>query len=482
MRELVIGPVKAEIGRKKPERGRVGRGEQDWAIFDSMTAKIWYFDLEGRIVRVNRIVAHGLGFSGKHIVGKTLHDCFPPNQAARLAADNREVILSGKAKLKVIEQHVLPTGEKRWTQTDKIPYYDKEGEIAGVIIFGTDITERRRAEEALYASRLQLSEAMDLARIVYWELDWATQTFIFNDPFYAFLATTAEREGGYRMAVAEYGERFIHPDDRAMVQRSAAESKSGAGSEFLTDVEHRIIRRDGQIRHILARTRGFRDAMGRIVRCHGANQDITDRKQGEEKLESTLGNLRKAIGGTIQAIALVLEARDPYTAGHQRRVANLARSIATEMRLSSDVIEGIRMAAVIHDIGKISVPAEILSKPAKLTEKEFGFIEEHPQAGYEILKDVEFPWPVAEIIYQHHERIDGSGYPRGIKGDDVLLEARIIALADVIEAMASHRPYRPARGVDAALGEIKKNKGILYDPRVVDACVKLFEEKGYTLD
>jgi PAS domain S-box-containing protein/putative nucleotidyltransferase with HDIG domain len=482
MRERVVQLGKAEIGRKRPEGGRAKRGEQYWAIFDSMTAKIWYFDLEGRIVRVNRIVAHSLGLPVKDIVGKTLFDCFSPDQAARLAADNRKVILSGKAKLKVIELHVLSTGEKRWTETDKIPYYDKKGEIAGVIIFGTDITERQRAEEALHASQLQLSEAMDLARIVYWELDCATQVFTFNDPFYAFLATTAEREGGYRMPAAEYSERFVHPDDRAVVKRSAENNRLGTDSEFLVDVEHRIIRRDGEIRHILARTRGFRDAMGRIVRCYGANQDITDRKRGEEKLESTLGNLRKAIGGTVQAIALVLEARDPYTAGHQRRVADLARSIATEMRLPSDMIEGIRMAAVIHDIGKISVPAEMLSKPGKLTEREFGFIAEHSRAGYEILKDVEFPWPVAEIIYQHHERLDGSGYPRGLKGDDVLVEARIIALADVIEAMASHRPYRPARGVDAALHEIKKNKGILYDPRVVDACLKLFEEKGYTFD
>jgi HD-GYP domain-containing protein (c-di-GMP phosphodiesterase class II) len=152
------------------------------------------------------------------------------------------------------------------------------------------------------------------------------------------------------------------------------------------------------------------------------------------------------------------------------------------MRLPFDVIEGIRMAATIHDIGKVSVPVEILSKAGKLTQKEFELVKDHSQTGYDILKDVEFPWPIAEIIYQHHERLDGSGYPRGLKGDDVILEARIIALADVIEAMASHRPYRPAHGVDAALDEIKKNRGILYDPEVVDICLKLFGETGYAFD
>jgi putative nucleotidyltransferase with HDIG domain len=216
---------------------------------------------------------------------------------------------------------------------------------------------------------------------------------------------------------------------------------------------------------------------GRIWGFH----DITERKQAQEKLESTLGNLRKAIGGTIQAIVQVVEMRDPYTAGHQRRVADLARSIATEMGLPADIIEGIRMAAVIHDIGKVAVPAEILSKPGRLTQNEFELIKDHPLTGYDILKHVEFPWPIAEIIYQHHERLDGSGYPRGLKGDDVLFEARIIALADVVEAMASHRPFRPARGIDAALGEIEEHRGTLYDAEVVDTCLKLFREMGYAL-
>jgi putative nucleotidyltransferase with HDIG domain len=176
-----------------------------------------------------------------------------------------------------------------------------------------------------------------------------------------------------------------------------------------------------------------------------------------------------------------VESRDPYTAGHQSRSANLARAIALEIGLAQETIEGIRMAGIIHDIGKLSIPAEILSKPTKLTEIEFALMKEHSRSGYEMLKDVESPWPLAEIVYQHHERINGSGYPRNLKGDEILIESRILAVADVVESMASHRPYRPTLGIEAALEEIEKNRGILYDHAVADACLRLFRHKGYQL-
>jgi putative nucleotidyltransferase with HDIG domain len=181
-------------------------------------------------------------------------------------------------------------------------------------------------------------------------------------------------------------------------------------------------------------------------------------------------------------MASAVEARDPYTAGHQIRSANLARAIATELGLQQDKIEGIRIAGSIHDIGKLSLPAEILSKPTKLSEIEFSLIKEHAKKGYEMLKDVESPWPLAEIVYQHHERINGSGYPRNLKGEEILIEARILTVADVVEAMASHRPYRPGLGIDAALNEIEKNRGIFYDDAVADACLRLFREKGFLLE
>ena len=207
--------------------------------------------------------------------------------------------------------------------------------------------------------------------------------------------------------------------------------------------------------------------------------DITERKRSEERLQSTLAMLRKALGGIIEAMALTVETRDPYTAGHQRRVADLARAIADEMNLPREKVEGIRMAGVIHDLGKISVPAEILSKPGKISDIEFDLIKTHSQVGYDILKTIEFPWPVAQIVYQHHERMDGSGYPLRISGENILIEARILAVADVVEAMSTHRPYRQALGIEKALEEISRNKGIIYDPEVVEACLKIFTEKGY---
>ena len=209
---------------------------------------------------------------------------------------------------------------------------------------------------------------------------------------------------------------------------------------------------------------------------------IIERRLSEEELRHTLEKLRKALDATIQAIALTVEARDSYTAGHQRRVANLARAIATEMGLSKEQIDGIRMAGIIHDIGKISIPAEILSKPGRLDDLQYGLIQAHSQIGYDILKTVDFPWPVAQMVLQHHERIDGSGYPQGLSGEDIMLEARILVVADVVEAMASFRPYRPALGIDKALAEISQNRGILYDPEAVDACLKLFTEKRFKLE
>lgn len=201
----------------------------------------------------------------------------------------------------------------------------------------------------------------------------------------------------------------------------------------------------------------------------------------EEKLRGTLDKLRKAMGATIEAMARTVEIRDPYTAGHQKRVADLARAIGTEIGLPEERIDGIRMAGVIHDLGKIYVPAEILNRPGGLSEIEFAMIKPHPQVAYDILKDIEFPWSVARIVLQHHERMDGSGYPQGLAGDGILLEARIIAVADVVEAMASHRPYRPALGVDRALEEISSKRGVHFDPEAVDACLKLFQEKGFDL-
>jgi len=216
-------------------------------------------------------------------------------------------------------------------------------------------------------------------------------------------------------------------------------------------------------------------------RTDALQRSLTDRREAEEKLSRTLDNLRQAMGATLRTLTLAIETKDPFSAGHHKRVADLARTIAMEMGLSDETLEGIRTAATFHDIGKIPLPAEILSQPSKLSEADFHLIKTHSQTGYDILKEVEFPWPVARIVWQHHERLDGSGYPLGLKGEEILPEARVLAVADVVEAMSSHRSYRPMPGLDRALEEIGAQRGILYDPAVVDACLRIFREKDFRL-
>ena len=203
------------------------------------------------------------------------------------------------------------------------------------------------------------------------------------------------------------------------------------------------------------------------------------RENLERMVADRTAKLQKTLDGVIQVVAQIVESRDPYTAGHQRRVAELACAIAREMGCPEDQVKGIHMAGLIHDLGKISVPSEILSKPGRLSDIEFALIKSHPQVGYDILKGIDFPWPITLMVLQHHERMDGSGYPQGLKRQEILPEARILAVADVVEAMASHRPYRAAFGIEKALEEIIKNKNIMYDEMVVEVCVKLFSENRF---
>ena len=204
------------------------------------------------------------------------------------------------------------------------------------------------------------------------------------------------------------------------------------------------------------------------------------RQSAEAERETALNRLQRALEGSIRVAASTIEMRDPYTAGHQRRVAKLATAIAIELKLVPAQTEAIRFGSLIHDIGKIAIPAEILSRPARLTELELDLVRTHAAAGHEILQGVDFPWPIARIVRQHHERLDGSGYPDRLSGEDILLEAKILAVADVVEAMSSHRPYRPGLGIDRALAEVRQGSGRLFDAAVVDACLRLFSEGGFT--
>jgi putative nucleotidyltransferase with HDIG domain len=210
-------------------------------------------------------------------------------------------------------------------------------------------------------------------------------------------------------------------------------------------------------------------------------RDITQQVEYDRRIQESMDTLTRAMYGTIEAITKTVETRDPYTAGHQKKVANIAKEIARDMGLSRDVIESVNLAGQIHDLGKIAIPSEILNKPGRINEIEFALIKTHSEMGYEIMKNIDFPWPIADIVLQHHEKIDGNGYPRGLKGDEILIQARIIAVADVLEAMASHRPYRAALGLDAAFDELKKNSGTHFDPEVVASCIRIFKEKNFEI-
>lgn len=349
-----------------------------------------------------------------------------------------------------------------------------------VMVHADDVTERRQAEDALRNSEARYQFLAESMADVVFTVDMNLVT--------TYVSPSIERMLGFSPSerLAQSVGQQLSPESQRLVldvlaEELEREKEAGIDPDRSRTLELEYYHKDGSIRHLVTYIRAMRDAGGRLTGFYGSHHDITDRKRAEEELQRTLESLRKSFGATIQVMVSAVESRDPYTAGHQNRAADLARAIAAEMELPRETIDGVQMAAAIHDIGKLSVPAEILSRPTKLSAPEFYLIKEHAQKGYDILKDVESPWPLAEIVYQHHERLDGSGYPRSLKGDEILLEARIMAVADVVESMASHRPYRPARGIGKALEEIEKHKGVLYDRRVVEACLRLFRERGYLL-
>lgn len=300
-----------------------------------------------------------------------------------------------------------------------------------------------------------------------------------------FMNPTAEKLTGWKQKSALYNplnEVFKKKRQNSGKQFKISVTKvvEGKGSTLPDDVI--LIGKKGEKTSVNFRVAPISDGKGSTAGVVLTFTDISRRKKTEEQLKLSWRKLKEVMDATVKAMASTVETRDPYTAGHQRRVTKLACAIAEEMGLSKRRIEGLRMAGELHDIGKISVPAEILSKPGAVSEVEYDVIRTHPQVGYEILKNIEFSWPVAKIVLQHHERMNGSGYPHQLKGDKILLEARILAVSDVVEAMAAHRPYRPAHSLEEAMEEISRNKGRLYDSQVVQTCLKIFKDKGFTFE
>jgi PAS domain S-box-containing protein len=392
------------------------------------------------------------------------------DQALRTLSEVVELEKSGQRELDESRTLQLEMWRKDgttvWTEVKLSFIRDANRQPVGILGVTRDITKRKQVEDTLRENEARFRSYFETPLIGIAITSLEKGWLMGNDRLSAILGYSFQELKEMTWAELTYP-KDLDPDVEQFNRILAGEIDS-----YMMD--KRFIRKNGEIVWTSLAVGCVRKQDGDVDYFVALIEDISDRKESYERL-------RKALGATVQAIAVTVETRDPYTAGHQRRVADLARAIATEMHLSSEQIESIRMAATIHDLGKISVPAEILSKPTKLTEMEFSLIKTHVQNGYDILKNIEFPWPVARMVLEHHERMNGSGYPRNLKGDNILMEARILAVADVVEAMASHRPYRPTLGIDAALAEIAKNRGFFYDPEVVDACLKIFNEKGYQM-
>lgn len=410
------------------------------------------------------------GYTGKEVCtrGFNFFNLVHPSDqkliSNRKAAREASKPLSSLYEFRLINKE----GSVRHVEVNTAPLSGKKGRVLGIL---RDITECRLAVKALKENEEKYRSVVERAK---------EGIAIVQEGLIQYVNPFLEEMSGYKAEelLGTPFSRYIATNELPKVVDIY--QRRMAGEPMVQTYESVVKRKDGQKR--------FVEFCGEIITYQERPadlvivRDITMRKKSEEELNQTLEMLRKSMGATIQVLNLTVEIRDPYTAGHQRRVAALARSIGKEMCLPQEKIDAIRMAGAIHDLGKIAVPAEILSKPGKLNESEFRLIKTHPQVGYDILKTVDFPWPVAKIVHQHHERMDGSGYPQGLSGEDILIEARIIGVADVIEAMNSHRPYRSAFQIDEALKEISRNKGVLYDSDAVDACLKLFKEGRFDLD
>jgi len=342
-------------------------------------------------------------------------------------------------------------------------------EFKTIRIYADDISERRKAERALQESEQNYRELVEnqgegIAIVN------EQENFIFVNPAGAQIFGTLQQN-----IIGHKLNEFIKPEDYMTVLQETNKRKKGEKSTY----EHEIIQPTGKKRYILITATPRFNKNGNFIGTLAIFRDITDLKTTLEQLKKSYDQMRRTLEETINALSTALGKRDPYTLSHQQRVTKLACAIANEMNFTYEQIEGIRVAGLLHDIGKIYIPAEILTKPAKLTGPELEIIKIHPQAGYEIVQGIEFPWPVAKIILQHHEKLNGSGYPTGIKGDLILDEAKILTVADVVEAMSSDRPYRPALGLSLALNDVLENSGVLYDKEIVDTCVALFREKDF---
>ena len=435
------------------------------------------------------------GYTEERLLGMPFPELIHPEDR-EMVVDRHMRRLAGEDVPAEYEFRILDArGEIKWVEIRPV-IIEWEGRAA-TLNLASDVTERKRAAESLAEREAQYRTLFENSPISLWQEDYSEVKVFLNELRANGVDDLESHLRAHPDIVKDcIGQIRVVDVNEATVALHAASSKeelmgrlsavipSESEGKFIeqllaigdgktsyegTGTDQRL---DGSRMKVVVRwivAPGFEETMSRIL---VSKVDVTATVEAEAALQA-------ALDGTIAAIGLTTEMRDPYTAGHQRRVTGLATAIANELDLSDHTVEGIRAAGLVHDIGKMAVPAEILSKPSALSDVEMSLIRAHPKVAYDILKTVVFPWSVADIVVQHHERIDGSGYPHGLSGDDTLLEARILAVADTVEAMASHRPYRPSLGIDAALAEIEHHKGTRYEAVVVDACLRLFREKSF---
>lgn len=346
--------------------------------------------------------------------------------------------------------------------------------VQRVLSMEQGIRARKSAEKSLRESEAKFRALVESTSDWIWEVDENGKYTYSSPQVFNLLGYTAEE------VIGKIPFDLMTPEDAARIKQQFI-SIVGERKHFHL-LENANQHKDGRVVFLETSGTPMFDSHGTYKGYRGIDRDISERKEAEKERRASAEKLEQILLQTIAAIAATVEARDPYTAGHERRVAVLAAAIAREMGLPEEIIHGISLAASIHDLGKIRVPAEILSKPGKLNPIEYELVKVHPQTGYDIIKDVQFPLPIAQMVLQHHERLDGSGYPQGLKDGQILLEAKILAVADVVEAMLSHRPYRPGLGAQAALDEITKQRGVFYEPAVVDSCIALFKENGFDFE
>jgi PAS domain S-box-containing protein/putative nucleotidyltransferase with HDIG domain len=435
---------------------------------DSAISGMLLIDLEGVVLYTNQAYLNMWAYpNAEKAIGQKLTDIAADKDLAQTLLHT--VRTKGECKCEL--RAPLRDGRTKDLILSASLVKDENGIPIAIIASTVDITERRQAEEAMRASEERYRLLVENAN----EAIMVAQEGILKFAN----AKTAELSGYSSEDLSSMPFiKLIYPDDRDMVVERHFRRLKG---ELPPGVyPFRFVRKNGSV--------GWVEINAVLITWEGKPatlnfiSDITERKQAEEKLKQSYERLQKTVDGTIDTIALIAETRDPYTAGHQRRVAKLASAIAAEMGFSKEQIETIRVAGILHDIGKVNVPTEILSKTGTLSEIEFSLVKSHSQVGREILKSLELPWTICPIVLQHHERMDGSGYPEGMSGQDISLGARVLAVADVIEAMSSHRPYRRSLGIGKALEEISKNRDILYDADVVDAAMRLMNEKEFKFE